>query len=247
MKTKRNLLASMLIAALLLTSTGIAQEKEEKTYGMAEITYMLPKIGSEKAFVSSVKAHNEKYHNDGPHRAYLDNVLTGDESGWYVWVMGPCTFTDLDSRPGKGAHADDWTQNIAPTIRKYGRTEYWKFNEELSNISNDTPPKYEELWVIDLKRGDYYRFNALMSKIKAAYAKKGANISVYNNQFPTDDGREIVIVWDYSSWAGFDDEGRGIKKDFEEINGEGSWDNMLEEWNEITENIVRQVWEHDVK
>jgi len=137
---------------------------------------------------------------------------------------------------------------VTPHVRKYGRTEYWRYNANLSHQSDATPPKYEELWVIDLKRGDYYRFKALMGKIKAAYAKKGkGNISVYNNQFITDDGREVVIVWDYSSWAGFDDESRGIKKDFEETNGEGSWDNMLEEWNEITESIVRQVWKHDVK
>ena len=111
-----------------------------------------------------------------------------------------------------------------------------------------TPPKYEVLWVIDIKRGDYYRFKALMTKIQAASAKKGeGNIKVYNNQFVTDDGREVVIVWDYKNWAAFDEEGGGIKKEFEEINGEGSWENAMDEWTEITESIKRQVWEHDVK
>jgi hypothetical protein len=248
MKTQKTLLASLLIVALLLTSNGIAQETEKKTYGMAEISYMLPKIGMEKAFVSAVNAHNEKYHKEGPYKAYIDNVLTGNETGWFVWVMGPCTFTDLDSRPGKGEHTDDWSKNIAPTIRKYGRTEYWRYNAKLSYQSDATEPKYEALWFVDLKRGDYYRFKALMSKIQEAYAKKGdGNISVYNNSFVSNDGREVAIVWDYGSWSDFDDEGRGIKKDFEEINGEGSWDNMLDEWEEITESIVREVWEHNVK
>ena len=108
MKTKRNLLASLLIAALLLTATGIAQEKEKKSYDMAEITFMLPKIGMEKAFVKAVTAHNNLYHKEGPYQAHLDNVLTGKEAGWFVWIMGPCTFTDLDSRPGEGAHTAHW-------------------------------------------------------------------------------------------------------------------------------------------
>ena len=238
----------MLVMALFLTSNGIAQEAAKKTYGMAELSFMLPKVGMEKAFVNSVKAHNDKYHKEGPNKAYIDNVLTGGEAGWFVWIMGPCTFTDLDSRPGEGAHADDWTKNIAPNIQKYGRTEYWKYNDKLSYQADATPPKYETLWIIDLKQGDYYRFEAFMTKIQAAYVKKGSrNISVYNNQFVSDDGREVCVVWDYKNWAAFDEDGGGIKKEFEEINGEGSWENALDEWEEITESVKRQVWEHDVK
>lgn len=248
MKTSKLLLTSMLIVALLLTTNGIAQETDEKTYGMAEITYMLPKIGSEKAFVQNVNAHNDTYHKEGPNHAYLDNVLTGKESGWYVWIMGPCTFTDLDSRPEGGAHDDDWTKNIAPHVHKYGRTEYWRYNAKLSFKANDTPPKLETLWVLDIKRGEYYRFKALMTKIQAAHVKKGSdNVSVYRNQFYANDGREIVIVWDSPNWADFDNDNGGIKKDFEELYGEGSWQNMLEEWDDVVESMNRQVWKHDVK
>jgi hypothetical protein len=238
----------MLVVALFLTSNGIAQEAAKNTYGMVEISYMLPKIGMEKAFVSGVKAHNDKYHKEGVHKAHLDNVLTGREAGWYVWAMGPCTLTDLDSRPGKGAHADDWTKNIAPTIARYGRVEYWRYNDKLSHQSDATESKYQELWIIDLKRGDYYRFKALMTKIQAAYVKKGSgNIGVYDNRFASNDGREVAIVWDYKNWAAFDEEGGGIKKEFEEINGEGSWGDAMDEWSEITESIKREVWESDVK
>lgn len=247
MKTKKILLTSMLITALLLTSIGIAQEKDEKSYGMAEISFMLPKIGMEKAFVKAVTAHNNLYHKEGPYQAHLDYILTGKETGWYVWIMGPCTFTDLDGRPGKGAHADHWDQNVAPHVQKYGRNEYWKFNEKLSYKSEDTTPKYENLWVIDLKRGDYYRFKALMTKIKAAYTKKGEGIlRVYDNQFNAGDGREVTIVWEFNKWAELDDDDDGIKKEYEEINGEGSWDNAMDEWSEITVSIKSQVWEHGV-
>lgn len=247
MKTKKNLLASMLITALLLTSIGVAQEKEDKSYGMAEITFMLPKIGMENAFVKAVAAHNNLYHKEGPYHAYLDNVLTSKEAGWYVWIMGPCTFTDLDSRPGEGAHTDHWNKNISPLVQRYGRTEYWRLNDKFSYSSGDTPPKYENIWFVDLKRGDYYRFKALMTKIKAAYVKKGeGNLNVYDTQFNANDGRDVALVWGLKNWAELDDDDEGIKKEYEEINGEGSWDNAMDEWSEITVSIKSQVWEHDV-
>ena len=248
MKTSKLLLTSMLIVALLLTTNGIAQETDEKTYGMAEITYMLPKIGMEKAFVQNVNAHNDKYHKEGPHHAYLDNVLTGKEAGWYVWIMGPCTFTDLDSRPEGGAHDADWTKNISGLVQKYGRTEYWKYNAKLSFKANDTPPNLESMWVLDIKQGDYYRFKSIMSKIQAAFTKRGTdNISVYDNQFYGNEGREVVVVWDSPNWADFDSDDGSIKKEYEEINEEGSWQNMLDEWNDVVESINQQVWKHDVK
>ena len=168
MKTKRNLLASMLIAALFLTSTGIAQEKEKKTYGMAEITYMLPKIGSEKAFVDGVKSHNESFHKDGPNKAYIDNILTGDESGWYVWIMGPCTFSDLDNRPTDAAHTNDWDKNVSPNVLKYGRNEFWRYNTKLSYRGDASDsPKFENIWFVDVKKGQDYKFNEFIKKTRS--------------------------------------------------------------------------------
>ena len=86
-----------------------------------------------------------------------------------------------------------------------------------------------------------------MTKIKAAHEKRGkGSIRVYDNQFNAGDGREVTIVWEYSNWAEFDDDDGGIKKYYEEINGEGSWDNAMDEWTEITESIKSQVWKHDL-
>ena len=72
-------------------------------------------------------------------------------------------------------------------------------------------------------------------------------MSVYRNQFYANEGREIVIVWDSPNWADFDNDNGGIEKDFEELYGEGSWQNMLDEWNDIVESMSTEVWKHDVK
>ena len=170
MKNNKILMTSLLIVTLLMTSISISQEK--KTYQMVNLQYIMPKVGMEKAFVKAVTDHNNLYHKEGPYQASLDNILTGEEAGWYVWLMGPNTFSDIDGSPGEGPHADHWAKNVAPTIQKYGRSEFWKYNEKLSYNNQKGSAKFETIWILDLKRGDYYRFKALMLKIKEAHEKK---------------------------------------------------------------------------
>jgi len=235
----------MLIAALLFSYVGFAQEEE--SYAMAEIIYIDVKVGMEKAFVSAVKEHNAMYHKEGPYAAGLDVILSGNESGWYVWSMGPHTFTDLDNAPGEGAHADHWDAKIAPKIQSYGRQEYWKINSDLTYMSSEDEMKYSTIWFIDVKRGDYYRFKALMTKINEAYKKKGkGSMRVFNNQFDDNDGRDVAISWDVRNFAEMDDKDGGVKKVYEEINGEGSWDNMIDEWEDITVSINQQLWQNNI-
>lgn len=240
MKIKNYAIVSVLLVSLLFSSTIISQEK----YQMVELTFMLPKIGMEKSFVDAVKSHNDVYHKDGPYKGHIDRILTGKKAGWFVWLMGPCTFSDLDSRPESDEHDKHWADKVAPTIAKYGSTEYWKNNPKLSYKSGTETPKLEEIWFLDIKKGDYYRFKALITKVKAAFEKKGkGDMQIYNNQFNENNGRDVAIVWGMNSWAEMDDEDSSIKSEYEEINGEGSWENMLDDWEEITVSVVRQMWE----
>lgn len=239
---------AVLISAFLLTSVGFSQETANKSYKMVELTYILPKIGMEKAFVKAIKEHDNLYHKDGPYAANLDYITTGKEAGWYVWGMGSATFTDLDKRPGKGVHADDWDKKIAPLVTKYGRVEYWKMNEKLSYGTTTGKIKYETVWILDIKRGDDFRFKAFITKVKEAYLKKGEDVYyVYENQFREGDGRDVAIVWPINSLSDMDKDDGGIKKTYEEINGEGSWDNAMKEWEDYTVGMISQVWEIGVE
>jgi len=246
MKTKKQLLTSALIIAFLFSYSSFAQEDENKSYKMAQIIYIDAKVGMEATFEKAVKEHNVTYH-DGVYSASLDLIMSGKDAGWYVWIMGPCTFTDLDNAPGEGAHADHWNTNVAPNIKKYGRQEYWKLNDKLTYQSSDEEMGYTNLWFIDLKRGDYYRFNALMTKIKEAFEKRGkGSMRVYDSQFNGDDGRDIAIAWDLKNLAEMDSDEESIKTEYEEINGEGTWNNMLDEWEEIALSINSQLWKTDI-
>lgn len=239
MKTKLYVLTLMIFGSLFFAETTMAQEK----YQMVELTFMLPKIGMEKTFENAIKEHNNIYHKSGPYQASLDLILTGKQTGWYAWLMGPCTFTDLDSRPTDSAHDKHWNDKISPTIAKYGSTEYWKHNSKLSYQSKDITPKLEEIWFADIKKGDYYRFKDFVTKIKAAFEKKGeGNMNIYENQFNEGNGRGVAIVWAMDNYTEMDKDNGGIKKEYEEINGEGSWANAMDEWQEIIENMSSQLW-----
>ena len=82
------------------------------------------------------------------------------------------------------------------------------------------------------------------AKVKAAFEKKGSgDYHIYNNRFNAGDGRDMAIVWEHSNWASFDADDGGIKKEFEEINGEGSWEKALEGWRAAVKRVNSQVWE----
>lgn len=239
MKTKFYLLASMIVGSLLFAPEIIAQEK----YQMVELTFIMPKIGSEKTFETAIKEHNDMYHKEVPYKASLDYILTGKQAGWYVWLMGPCTFTDLDGRPEDDAHRKHWTDKVSPTVAKYGSTEYWKHNAKLSYQSKEINPKIEEIWFADIKKGDYYKFKDFVTKIKAAFEKKAdGNMNIYENQFSEGNGRQIAIVWAMDNFAEMDKDTGGIKKEYEEIYGEGSWANAMDDWLEIIDKMSSQLW-----
>lgn len=242
MKTKNGTLIISFILAMTITFAGYSQESDTD-YAMASIVFIDAKIGHEDDFESNAIDHNTKYHNEAPNKGYLDQIISGKQAGTFVWVMAPCTFTDLAALNLGDEHNNHWNTEVVPHIKKYGAQEYWKYNEKLSYFPNpEANRKVANLWLIDLKRGDYYRFKTLMTKIVEAYKKKGTgNMRVYDNQFNAGDGRDVVIIWDMESMAELD-LNDPLKPAYEEINGEGSWNTMIDEWEEITLNIDSQLW-----
>ena len=198
MKAKNTFSTALFIIIMAITSIGVAQEQQEDNFRMTEITYILPNIGMEANFVTSIEEHINLFHKNDPDRGHLDLILTSDEAGWFVWVMGQCMYTNIDSSSGEDTHDNNWANKVVPTIAKYGRTEYWKFNKKLSYQSKATISKYSNVWFVDVNRGKYAQFELFMIRINEAYKKKGAgNVQVYNNQFNAGDGREVALIWGF--------------------------------------------------
>ena len=85
-----------------------------------------------KELTKNMQEHNEKFHPEGAYDSHVWAVFTGCHAGELLWAMGPCTFTDLDSRPDSKEHNDDWEQNVAPLIEDMSEVEYWRLHDKLS-------------------------------------------------------------------------------------------------------------------
>lgn len=208
-------------------------EKTEKT--VVESVYMLPKKGMADEFEKAIKAHNEKFHPKGDYVAGLRKIDYGDKAGWYVWIMGPTTYSALDSRPTKeNGHEDDWSKTVDPLIQKYGSVNLWNYNEKLS-FGKDIliNSKHYEAWTIDLKRGQYYRFKVIAEKLMKTSEKMGIAFLVFNNPLHTANSADVGMVWDFKSYADWSTD-NGFKIVFEKLYGERSWQNMFDEWMDIT-------------
>ena len=161
----KNILMGTLLLVFLFNSDQTIAQKMKENYAMYSTEQIRIVKGKEKEFESAVKAHNEKYHKEGTHQAWLRKFLAGPKAGTYVWISGPKMFRDMETRPGEGAHADDWTNNVDPYVKYYGTVEFWKNNKKLSFTAPDSEnDKLNQVWYIDVEKGAWERFNGALAK-----------------------------------------------------------------------------------
>ena len=81
-----------------------------------------------------------------------------------------------------------------------------------------------------------YRFKDMVEKIKEVYeAKEYPNyFELYYSQFSRECGYDVLIVGGFENWAFFDNK-PDFKADFEEIHGEGSFQQLVEEYRDVVE------------
>lgn len=225
----------LLVFCLPLTLFG-QDEKQPSLYELVNIT---AKSGQEEAFETAVKAHNSKYHADGPHEAQLAYNINGPTGGTYTWIMGPTTWTDMDNRPIKGAHDEDWKKVLALTEHTESPT-YWTVNRKLTQVSSSLTNSKQLIWLYDIKTGQYDRFFELLAKVKEVYEKKRANetFMVCTNEFAnTKMGQDAAIIFSFDKWSWLDEESM-FSKDYEEVHGEGSFHNFL---NALTDSVEGRI------
>ena len=126
-------------AILLAIPFALTAQDDDKSYTMYQTIYLDGDNTKTNELGEGLKAHNKKYHNTAPHEAVVFSVNTGPRAGDLVWMMGPCTFSDIDNRP-KGDHGKDWRDNVLANCTDTGPVEYWKRNDELSRSSTKQQP-----------------------------------------------------------------------------------------------------------
>ncbi|MBK7693571.1 MAG: hypothetical protein IPI30_04395 [Saprospiraceae bacterium] len=91
----------MLLCGFVYSYSFAQATTDKPAYHMYNNMLVMPKRGMEKKFEDGVKAHNAMFHSSGPNKATLSQITEGFKSnGWYVWSMGPMTFTGYGSCSG---------------------------------------------------------------------------------------------------------------------------------------------------
>jgi hypothetical protein len=215
-----------------LVSNIFAQSNTENTQYAVENLLIMPKSGMEEKFEAAVQAHNKKFHPDGPYVARLRKIEYGPNAGWYVWIFGPTVYGSLDTRPTKeNGHSLDWSTTIDPLVEEYGPVSFWNFNPGLSfGLDLQKKSKYQEVWAIDLKPKQYYRFKELVGKLKKAYESEGKTaFLVFENNLHAKNGPDVAITWSFDKFGDWQTD-PGPKSTYEKLFGAGSWQSGMDEW-----------------
>jgi hypothetical protein len=225
----------MVLIAGCLAMNSFAQSGSGSTPMAIESLMLMPRRGMEEKFEEAVKAHNKKFHPEGPYVAGLRKIDYGPKAGWYVWVFGPTAYGSLDTRPTKeNGHEQDWNTNIDPLVEEYGATGFFDYNSDLSyGLDIFKKAKHYEAWSIDLKPKQYYRFKALVGKLKKVYESLGTTaFIVLDNNLHFKDGPDVALIWSFDTYSDWQKD-PGPKATYEKMYGEGSWQMAMDEWMDI--------------
>lgn len=246
-------ISSILMTALLLSSI-IGLNAQEKSYVMWESIMITPDNTKLKVFGENMRKHNQKYHKDGPYKAYVFNIATGPNLGKLIWEMGPLTYSHLDGRPSENGHDEDWRDNIMPYIKKTNTREYWKKDLKLSNTDMLDPENFTHplLYVRyhEVVKNEGHNVKHLFTQIsKAVKAMEGENPwGIYYNEFRQGYkiGRHIATVGFFKNWAELDED-ENFKETFIKVNGKGSWEPFIENMNDTFSNSWDEIWKFNPK
>ena len=200
----------------------------QESYVMYETMYIKPKADQLKEFNEALSAHNKQFHANGANAVAIQWVVNGPKAGQFVWVMGPCTFTDLDNRPSDDAHDDDWNL-VMPFVREISEVEYWRMDPDLSYTPegwSGSDKIHIRAW--DIKPGKIEAVKGFLQKAGEVFRTKKYDNSwhVYWNVFDTGNGRDVAGVYGFDKWAEYDEESPFVM-DFDEIHGEGAWSDAM--------------------
>ncbi len=219
---------------------------QSSDYAMFENFYFTTKAGHAADLKKSLSAHNKKYHPQGDYAAQVYSVQNGPNAGKLVWSMGPTTWTKIENRPQEEGHDGDWDENIAIHIESYDATEYYKMDDDLSNFPAPFDLSVLRLWMVDIGEDHEHHFDMIMKRIKAVNVESGSTLpfGVYRRQLAGSHGIDAILVWFVESLEWFDTQS-DFAKNYEAVHGEGSMDDLIDDWRMITDRVDVEIWRFD--
>jgi hypothetical protein len=208
----------------------------QEDYTMYKVMYLEPDFENLKDLGEAMADHNKTFHNEAPSRGHIWIVHTGPHSGQWLYVLGSATYTQMDEVNLGDDHMDHWVGKVLPNVEKMSDGGLWRKNDEHSYEGTIGFTGKEVLTFFKIRDFAEYRFKDMVENIKEVYeAKAYPNFfELYYSQFSRKCGYDVMIASGFENWAFFDNK-PNFKADYEEIHGEGSFQQLLEEYRDIVE------------
>ena len=243
-----------LVALLFLHGIFVPVQAQEdnEDYAMWETIMLTPDNTKLKLLGENLRNHNQKYHGEGPYSASIYNIVSGPHTGKMIWIMGPLKFPQLDARPAEGGHDEDWRDNVMPYLIKTEQGEYWRADNELSNVGNlstdpaDNPILFTRYLEVNVEH--QHQLNARLKTTSATIkAMEGENPwGVYYNLFRQGNkiGRHIATVSFYKNWTDFDRDPK-FKDTFLKDHNDDDWYAFMRDTDLILDDSWDEIWVFD--
>ncbi len=218
---------------------------------MYESILITPENDNIPALNEALTNHNRTFHNEGAHAAHVYAINTGPNTGKLVWMMGPCTFADLDTRPDCG---HDWEANVAPHIQKIEQGEYWQMDTELSKLPA-YDPNVSPMPILVVR---YHEFHRGISGVRINHWQKqvsetiksmeGENIwwglfdNLFQQGYAAGHRPHAATISLHSKYADLEN-GWPFRRHFIDKFGQSAWQAFLDEGRQVQANSWEELWE----
>ncbi|TWX56956.1 hypothetical protein [Colwellia hornerae] len=237
-----------IFAALLFTSSVLGEET--KAYTQYDTFRFTINNKDAKILTDNMRNHIKKYHLQGMLKTKIYNITYGANTNEFIWVMGPVSYAEFDSRADDKKHDDDWADNINPYIISYNQSEVWRSMDGLliNNIDEKASDskRYITRYLTVNSDQDEKVVNYLLNQIKDTLNKIGKvkYWAVMGNQFIQGNlnGRHLMAISSMENWAELDDDWE-FEKHFEALHGKGSYTAFRDNYGRVFKNQWQEVIE----
>ena len=225
----KKLLCSMLV--LLFPVIGFTQEAKKEAPKKETINSyrVFPKDGHDAALKAAITAHVQKFHAAN-WKWRVSEVLTGPDSGAYMILEGPNSWTELEGRGDLGSeHQKDYDTTITPHVDKTTPTVYATYQSDVSTTAPGAfAPTKTLITRVYPKPGRGAAYYASLKVWKKVWEKRGINVGVWSTFFSGEPGY-ILSFRLKNGWKDLDADGMGNRKAADEVGGAGTFDRLQEE------------------
>ncbi len=209
---------------------------------IVSMIYFKPKAGQKEQYLAGLKEHTEKHHNKGVARVRTYRIISGLKSGWYVRVLGPFTWADVDKLHAvisSKAHVADAAKNIIPYVDEKIGPIYWENLKDLGYDSHTSGQQPSEMLRIHftqinpLMDGGYLE---LRRQLKEAHEKTDSDDSFTVHQLVHGGNLHTYAqIYRLNNWADMasTEPQKGDQYRVNEVFGERAWGHFISKGQKI--------------